>query len=378
MLAAVLYRAGAAPAPAPILPAPVPSSSLSSQPVSITTSTRTTGLTTTTASTRTTVADPVLCGGGTERFVLYPIRHPKIWDMYKTAEHSFWTVEEGDLAVDVKQWAALSDDERHFLKHVLAFFAAADGIIGENLATNFLSEITLPEARSFYGFQIAMENIHAECYSLLLTTFVTDEAERVHLTNAIQTIPAVKAKAEWAFRWMNPATASLAERLVAFVCVEGISFQGSFCAIFWLKKRGIMPGLTFYNELISRDEGMHMKFGAMMYSLVGTPLPTTRVHEIVREAVDCELAFITEAFSAKLVGLNPDSMTEFIRCTANVVCQYLGVPPAYPGSTNPYDWMQLIDTDGKTNFFERKVSEYGKVTDTCHASRQAYEGDVDF
>jgi ribonucleotide reductase beta subunit family protein with ferritin-like domain len=320
----------------------------------------------------------VLCDRGTKRFVLYPIQYPEVWDLYKQAVRSMWAVEDGDLSMDTKHWAELSEDERHFLKHVLAFFAAADGILGENLAVNFYAEITLPEARAFYGFQLAMENIHAETYSLLLTTLVTDEEERVRLTNAIETIPAVRAKAEWAMRWMDPATASLPERLVAFTCVEGISFQGSFCAIFWLKKRGLMPGLALYNEFISRDEGLHMQFGALMYVLAADPLPVERVHAIVQQAVDCEVQFITEAFSAKLVGLNADTMTEFIRCTANVVCTYLKVPALYPDAVNPYEWMELIDTDGKTNFFERRVSEYSKPTATCVAAPEAYTGDADF
>jgi ribonucleoside-diphosphate reductase beta chain len=320
-----------------------------------------------------------LCGKSTDRFVLFPIKYPDLWKAYKTQHACMWSVEEGDLSVDLGDWEkTLTDDERYFLKHILGFFATADGIINENITTNFAQEITIPEARFALGFQAMMENIHAETYGLFLTTLVTDSVEREGLFNAIKTVPAIRAKAEWAMKWMDAGAASLAERLVAFACVEGISFQGSFCAIFWLKKRGLMPGLTYFNELISRDEGLHMQFGAQLYSMVDEPLPVDRVHAIIREAVQCELEFITEAFPAALVGLNADTMGQFIRATANVVCFYLKVPELYPGVVNPYDWMTLMDVDGKTNYFERRVSEYAKATSAFVTSTSAFAGESDF
>ncbi len=320
-----------------------------------------------------------LCSNWTSgRFVTDP-KEAEVFQMYKLQVGCFWTAEEIDLAHDHKHWKALTKDERHFLTHVLAFFAAADGIINENLTANFASEITLDEARKFYHFQMAMEDIHSEVYSQLITTYIKDHEERARLMRAVETIPAVKAKADWALQWMNPELASLAERMVAFVCVEGIAFQGSFCAIFWLKKRGLMPGLCHANELISRDEGMHMRFGALMYSMLVTKLEVARVHEIIRGAVDGEIQFITNAFSCELIGMNAALMTEFVKASANIVCVYLNVPVLYPGSTNPFDWMDLIDIDGKTNYFERRVSEYQKahMNATASPSRKAPVHDDD-
>lgn len=319
-----------------------------------------------------------LCDPSLQRFVLFPIKDHDLWKMYKDQHNSVWTVEEGDLAADLGDWERLTDNERFFLKHIIGFFASADGIVSENITVNFGAEITVPEARVALNWQRTMEDIHAQTYGLLLTTFVTDGAEQDHLINAIRTVPAIKAKAEWAMKWMDAEKATLAERLVAFVCVEGISFQGSFCAIFWLKKRGLMPGLCYYNELIARDEGMHMQFGAKLYSMVDEPLPVSRVHAIIQEAVDCEVDFITEAFPAKLIGLNADSMTTFIRATANVVCKFLNVPELFPGAVNPFDWMTLIDVDGKTNFFERRVSEYAKSSSTFVTTPKAFAGEADF
>jgi ribonucleotide reductase beta subunit family protein with ferritin-like domain len=292
------------------------------------------------------------------RFVLLPVRYPAVWDAFKRAQRCYWTATEGDLSEDRKHWDALSDDERYFLKHVLAFFAAADGIVNENISINFASEITLPEARAFYAMQSLIEVVHAEVYSTFIQTYLSDPAEKDATINALATNRAVRAKADWAMSWMDAERASLAERLVAFACVEGVSFQGSFCAIFWLKQRHIMPGLCFYNELIARDEGMHMQFGAMLYNMLTTRLPDERVHEIVRGAVDAEVDFITDAFPCSLVGINCESMTQFVRASANVLCKYLGVPAAFPGAVNPFEWMKLMDLDGKANFFERDVSDY--------------------
>jgi ribonucleoside-diphosphate reductase subunit M2 len=280
--------------------------------------------------------------------------------MYKDQLASMWIVEEADLSKDVADWDKLSADEQFFLKNIIGFFASADGIVAENISTNFGAEIKLREAAVALRFQAMMEDIHADAYAILLETFVKDKAECARLIDAMRTVPSIKAKAEWAMQWMDAGSATLAERLVAFVCVEGISFQGSFCAIFWLKKRGLMPGLCFFNEMISRDEASHMRVGAKLYSMVDVKLPESRVHDIIRGAVDCEVEFITQAFSAALVGLNPVTMKQFIQATANVVCMHLGVASAYPGVVNPYEWMTLMDVDGKTNYFERRVSEYAR------------------
>jgi len=290
---------------------------------------------------------------------LFPIQYPEVYEMYKKHEASFWTAEEIDLAQDNKDWENLTDEERHFIKHVLAFFAASDGIVNENLAGNFSTEIQIPEARAFYGFQIAMENIHSETYSLLIEQYVKDPAEKDVVFDAIHTMPAVKEKAEWAVQWMNDEN-SFAERLLAFACVEGILFSGSFCAIFWLKKRGLMPGLTFSNELISRDEGLHAEFACLIYSMLENKLPEDIVHNVVRGAVASERKFICDALPCDLIGMNSSLMTQYIEYVADRLLVALGYTKLWNVS-NPFDWMEMISLQGKTNFFEKRVGDYQKA-----------------
>ena len=296
----------------------------------------------------------------TRRFVLFPIQHPHLWEQYKKAEASFWTAEEIDLGSDLKDWVTLTEDERFFLKQVLAFFAASDGIVNENLAMNFATEVQLSEARCFYGFQIAMENIHSEVYSQLIETYVKDRAEKEGLFNALETMPCVRAKADWAFRYSDPTISSFAERVVAFAAVEGIFFFGSFCAIFWLKKRGLMPGLTFSNELISRDEGLHCNFACLLYLMLVNPLDSSRVAEIIDEAVVMECDFVKNAIPVELIGMNSALMSQYIKFCADRLLESLGCEKAYK-TTNPFDWMEMISLQGKTNFFEKRVSEYSKA-----------------
>lgn len=293
----------------------------------------------------------------TQRFVLFPIQHEDIWKMYKKAQSSNWTAEEIDLAQDVGEFDELTPNEKHFLTHVLAFFAASDGIVNENLVQNFNNEVQIPEARCFYGFQIAIENVHSEVYSLLIDTYVRDTKEKHKLFNAIETIPCVQKKAQWALQWTDSRYASFAERLVAFAAVEGIFFSGSFCAIYWLKKRGLMPGLTFSNELISRDEGMHCDFACLLYSKLEKPLPPEHVQHIIRIAVDCELEFVTESLPVELIGMNAGLMKEYIQFVADQLLKTLGCAPIYH-TKNPFEWMTLISLSGKTNFFEKRVGEY--------------------
>lgn len=295
-----------------------------------------------------------------DRFVLFPIHHARIWEMYKKEVASFWTAEEIDFQQDLTDWERLKEEERHFIKHVLAFFAASDGIVLENLAVNFTKEVQVPEARCFYGFQIAMENIHAETYSLMLDTYVKDPKERDFLFHAIDNIPAVRRKAEWALRWLNRKRATFAERLVAFAVVEGIFFSGSFCAIFWLKKRGLMPGLTFSNELISRDEGMHCEFAALLNSMLRHPADQSVVTRIVADAVKIETEFITEALPVDLIGMNSKLMEQYIQYVADRLLVMLGCPKIY-NVTNPFPWMEMISLEGKTNFFEKRVGDYQKA-----------------
>jgi ribonucleotide reductase beta subunit family protein with ferritin-like domain len=291
------------------------------------------------------------------RFVLFPIKEEKVWNMYKKAESAFWTAEEIDLASDAKDWDALKPGEKHFISRVLAFFAASDGIVNENLALNFSNEIQLPEARCFYGFQIAIENIHSEVYSLLIDSYIKDKDEKAVLFNAIETIPAVMKKAEWALKWTDKSKSTFGERLVAFAAVEGLFFSGSFCAIFWLKKRGIMPGLCFSNELISRDEGMHRDFACLLFSMLKTKPDAARVHEIIKTAVDAELQFVCDALPVNLIGINQTLMCQYIKFVADHLLSALDVPKIY-NEDNPFDWMDLISVEGKTNFFEKRVGEY--------------------
>ena len=294
-----------------------------------------------------------------DRFVLFPIEKDDIWQFYKKAEASFWTAEEIDLSQDLKDWNNLNDGERHFITHVLAFFAASDGIVNENLAENFVSEVQYTEAKFFYGFQIAIENIHSETYSLLIDTYVKDNAEKDKLFHAVETIPCVGKKADWALRWID--NGSFAERLIAFAAVEGIFFSGSFCSIFWLKKRGLMPGLTFSNELISRDEGLHCDFACHLYTdhLINK-LPIETLQTIIKDAVEIEKEFVTDAIPVKLIGMNAELMCQYIEFVADRLLAELGSPKIY-NVTNPFDFMDMISLQGKTNFFEKRVAEYQKA-----------------
>lgn len=295
-----------------------------------------------------------------QRFVLFPIQYPDIWEMYKKAESSFWTAEEIDLMQDLHDWNnKLNDDERHFIKHVLAFFAASDGIVNENLAVNFLREVQFPEARCFYGFQVMIENIHSETYSLLIDTYIKDSHEKNKLFHAIDTVPCVGKKAEWALRWIS--SGSFVERLIAFAAVEGIFFSGSFCSIFWLKKRGLMPGLSFSNELISRDEGLHCDFACLLYTkYIKNKLPESTVQQIISEAVTIEHEFVKDAIPVRLIGMNADLMCQYIEFVADRLLIALGCNKIY-NVTNPFDFMEMISLQGKTNFFEKRVSEYKKA-----------------
>jgi len=312
-----------------------------------------------------------------DRFVILPIKYPAIWEMYKKAEASFWTAEEIDLSDDQKHWDAMNDGERHFVSHILAFFAASDGIVNENLAVNFMSEVQLPEARCFYGFQIMMENIHSETYALLIDTYIKDPTEKDRLFHAVDTIPCVQKKAEWALRWINNGT--FAERLVAFAAVEGIFFSGSFCSIFWLKKRGLMPGLTFSNELISRDEGSHCEFACLLYSMLENKLSKEAVTKIITDAVEIEKEFISDALPVSLIGMNAKLMSQYIEFVADRWLGELGYPKHY-GAANPFDFMEMISLQGKTNFFEKRVGDYQKsgVMNTGGGDSKSFSLDEDF
>lgn len=310
-----------------------------------------------------------------DRFVILPINYPAIWEQYKRHEASFWTAEEIDLSNDLKDWASLNDGERHFISHVLAFFAASDGIVNENLAVNFMSEVQLPEARCFYGFQIMMENIHSETYALLIDTYVKDPIEKDKLFHAIETVPAVKKKAEWALRWIE--NGNFAERLVAFAAVEGIFFSGSFCSIFWLKKRGLMPGLTFSNELISRDEGLHCEFACLLYSMLQNKLTQEEVYAIVTDAVTIEKQFITEALPVNLIGMNAQLMQQYIEFVADRWISELGYQKLYH-TNNPFDFMEMISLQGKTNFFEKRVGDYQKAGVMSGKDNQVFSTEEDF
>ena len=313
----------------------------------------------------------------TNRFVLFPIQHNDIWSFYKKAEASFWTAEEIDLSSDLIDWdSKLNDDERHFIKHVLAFFAASDGIVNENLAQNFLSEVQYTEAKFFYGFQLAAENIHSETYSLLIDTYIKGAAEKTHLFNAIETLDCVKKKADWALRWIDKG--SFAERLVAFAAVEGIFFSGSFCSIFWLKKRGLMPGLSFSNELISRDEGLHCDFACLLYTKhLVEKLPKEKVMEIIIDAVAIEKEFVTDSLPVKLIGMNSDLMGQYIEFVADRLLVELGNPRVF-NTANPFDFMEMISLQGKANFFEKRVGEYQKAGVLNNNGEQAFSLNEDF
>ena len=311
------------------------------------------------------------------RFVIFPIKHHDIWEWYKKMEASFWTAEEIDLSQDLNDWNnKLNNDERYFIKHILAFFAASDGIVNENLAENFVSEVQYAEAKFFYGFQIMMENIHSETYSLLIDTYVKDEAEKNDLFNALEVFPAIKKKADWALQWIE--SPSFAERLIAFAAVEGIFFSGAFCSIYWLKKRGLMPGLTFSNELISRDEGVHCDFAVHLHNhhLVNK-VPKERIRSIIVDALNIEREFITESLPVSLIGMNAGLMTQYLEFVADRLLVELGCDREY-NTSNPFDFMDMISLQGKTNFFEKKVAEYQKAgvmnTDT-EAQKITFDAD---
>ena len=311
------------------------------------------------------------------RFVLFPIEHDDIWKYYKDNEACFWTAEEIDLSSDLNDWNnKLNDNERYFIKHVLAFFAASDGIVNENLAENFVAEVQYTEAKFFYGFQIMMENIHSETYSLLIDTYISDPKEKDYLFNAIETMDCVKKKAEWALRWID--NGSFAERIVAFAAVEGIFFSGSFCSIFWLKKRGLMPGLTFSNELISRDEGMHCDFACLLYNdhIVHKLAPGV-VTEIIKDAVSIEKEFVSDSLPVNLIGMNADMMCQYIEFVADRLLVELGQEKVW-NVENPFPWMDMINLQGKTNFFEKRVGDYQKAGVTADREKQTFSLDEDF
>ena len=291
------------------------------------------------------------------RFVMFPIKCDDIWKMYKKQVDCFWRAEEIDLSKDLIHWDSLNNDEKYYISMILAFFAASDGIVLENLASRFMMDVQLAEARAFYGFQIAMENIHSETYSLLIDSYIKDKDQKDKLFNAIGNYPCIKKKSDWAQKWIHDNRSSFATRLVAFACVEGIFFSGAFCSIYWLKKRGLMPGLTFSNELISRDEALHCEFAILLYSKLQKKIDKTRIHEIIKEAVEIEAEFICEALPCKLIGMNAELMTQYIKFVADRLSLQLGYKKIY-NVTNPFEWMELISLEGKTNFFERKVADY--------------------
>ena len=321
------------------------------------------------------VNEPILTENP-NRFVLFPIEHDDIWQWYKKSQACFWTAEEIDLSTDLVDWEKLNDDERHFIKHVLAFFAASDGIVNENLAENLINEVQYTEAKFFYGFQIMMENIHSETYSLLIDTYIKDPKEKDYLFNAIENLDCVKKKADWALRWIDKG--SFAERLIAFAAVEGIFFSGSFCSIFWLKKRGLMPGLTFSNELISRDEGMHCDFACELYNdHVVNKLDKEVVHKLITDAVEIEKEFVSDALPVRLIGMNSELMCQYIEFVADRLLSSLGNAKVY-NVENPFPWMDMISLQGKTNFFEKRVGDYQKAGVMAEKDKQIFSLDEDF
>lgn len=307
------------------------------------------------------------------RYVMFPIQDHNIWAMYKKQIDCFWRVEEVDLSKDMLSWQTLNADEQFFIKMIIAFFAASDGIVLENLGTRFMGEVQLSEARAFYGFQIAMENIHSEMYSLLIDTYIKESEEKKKLFEAIQNFPCIKKKADWAIKWINDNRSSFATRLVAFACVEGIFFSGAFCSIYWLKKRGKMPGLTFSNELISRDEALHTEFAVLLYQKLNKKLSKKKIHDIIKEAVAIEKEFICEALPCKLISMNAVLMAQYIEFVADRLCAQLGYGTIY-ATPNPFDFMELISIEGKTNFFEKRVGEYALATKTKDATTFDMDG----
>jgi len=323
-----------------------------------------------------TATEPILAENP-DRFVILPINYTEVWKMYKTAVASFWTAEEVDLNADLADWEhKLSKDEQHFIKHVLAFFAASDGIVNENLVLNFMREVQIPEARCFYGFQVAIENIHAEMYSLLIDTYIKDPKEKDFLFHALQNLPCVAKKGEWALRWIENAP-TFAHRLIAFAAVEGIFFSGSFCSIFWLKKRGLMPGLTFSNELISRDEGLHTDFACLLYSMMNHKIDPNEIKAIITEAVEFEKEFVTDALPVSLIGMNAETMSQYIEFVADRLLMSLGCEKVYK-TANPFPWMDMISIQGKTNFFEKRVGDYQKAGVMTNRDEQVFSMEADF
>lgn len=311
------------------------------------------------------------------RFVIFPIEYPDIWEKYKRAEASFWTTEEVDLSQDLNHWDKLTENEKHFISHILAFFAASDGIVNENLVERFSQEVQVTEARCFYGFQIAIENIHSEMYSMLIETYIRDPKQKEFLFNAVETLPCVRKKADWALKWISSKTSTFGERLVAFAAVEGIFFSGSFASIFWLKKRGLMPGLTFSNELISRDEGLHCDFACLLFSHLVQKPSKQRVTSIIKDAVVIEQEFLSDALPVSLIGMNCNLMCQYIEFVADRLLTELQCEKIY-NVTNPFDFMTIISTEGKTNFFEKKVGEYQKVGVTGNGEDNVFTTDADF
>ncbi len=311
------------------------------------------------------------------RFVLFPIQHNKIWRMYKKAEVLFWTAKEIDLSADASDWAELSPTEQHFICHVLAFFAASNGIVNKNLSSNFIMEVMSPEAQCFYGFQIAVENIHSKTYTILINTYVKDPVKKMHHLQAIETVPCVQQKAQWALRWCNPNAASFAECMIAFAAIKGIFFLGSFCAIFWLKKCGLMPGLCFSNELISRDEGLHCNFACLLYLKLLNRLPESQIVEIMSSAVDIKVEFVVDALPVELIGMNSVMMCNYIKFCADQLLLTLGCVRYYKTS-NPFEWMEMISLQGKTNFFEKRVGEYDKSGVGINRADQSFALDASF
>jgi ribonucleotide reductase beta subunit family protein with ferritin-like domain len=309
------------------------------------------------------------------RFVMFPIQHNDIWEMYKKQVDCFWRAEEIDLSKDLNDWKTITNDEQHFVKMILAFFAASDGLVLENLASRFMSDVQLSEARAFYGFQIAMENIHSQTYSLLIDTYIRDEEEKHKLFNAIENFPCIKKKADWAKKWISDNRSSFAARLVAFAAIEGIFFSAAFSSIYWIKKRGLMPGLTFSNELISRDEALHTEFAVLLYSKLQRKLPKKRIYEIIQEAVEIEKEFITDAIPCRMIGMNTKLMIKYIEFVADRLCLQLGYDKIY-NSQNPFDFMELISIESKVNFFERTNAEYALANKTV--DKDIFEFNADF
>lgn len=321
-------------------------------------------------------SEPIL-SPNPDRFVLFPIKHSRIWDAYKQAEQSFWTAEEVPLAPDLNDWDKLNVDEKHYIKWVLAFFAASDGIVNENICVNFLKEVQIPEARCYYGFQYMIENVHSEMYSLLIDTYIQDTTEKNFLFNAIENIPVVAKKANWALRWLESKDATFGEKLIAFAVVEGIFFSGSFCSIFWLKKRGLMPGLSLANELISRDEGQHCAFAVLLYSMIENKPSKETIITMFKDAVEIECEFVSDSLPVGLIGMNSNLMCQYIRFVADYWLEQLGVEKIF-GDKNPFDWMITLGLNAKTNFFEKKVSEYSLSTAGKTQEENSFSADADF